>query len=463
MKHGVLITVITLMLISSCILINADRTLAEENYDPSPDPPPITDEYGRQLILRGCNYPGLEYGGFNHRPEDLEQMASWGFNVVRLPIAWAYLEPEPDVWDETYLTDHVLPSVQWAADAGLYVILDMHQWKWSPCCDGNGIPAWTCEGGVSGDFCFIYESGVFWDHPEYLDHFVQAWAMVASFFAGDERIIAYDLWNEPTAGLRSFPWTSENQLYRPLFIRFIEAIRAIDPDRRLIVEPTILNSTGFFSWVMDPLPYEQLIYEPHVYPGFCAIEGIGYWVGPEFLRSDIQQRFAESKKAGLPLFVGEFGIGYLEQGAADFAHDSYLFLDEVMAHAAWWSYGRDDGMALLFPDGAEKPGFLNSVDRPYPQVTAGRLQSFGFDQEEKIFTVRFRNISFMAPEIFIYIPAKRHWPDGFIVNSTDRAGYWSWKFYSTESILHVHADPEAAEHEITVQRKTLACRETHDN
>ena len=49
---------------------------------------------------------GYEWGDLNsHTSEDYNRMKDWGFNVVRLPISWNYIEPEPEVYDENYLTE----------------------------------------------------------------------------------------------------------------------------------------------------------------------------------------------------------------------------------------------------------------------------------------------------------------------------------------------------------------------
>src|SRR5436853_7769196 len=66
-----------------------------------PDGTWVRDASGRVLLLRGSNYSGLEWGYFSNQPHgpeeaDFAQMQSWGITVVRLPIAWTYLEPEPN-------------------------------------------------------------------------------------------------------------------------------------------------------------------------------------------------------------------------------------------------------------------------------------------------------------------------------------------------------------------------------
>ena len=50
----------------------------------------------------------------------------WGMNAVRLLTTWAAVEPEQGVYDEAYL-DALAERLDWAKDAGLHVVLDMHQ------------------------------------------------------------------------------------------------------------------------------------------------------------------------------------------------------------------------------------------------------------------------------------------------------------------------------------------------
>jgi cellulase (glycosyl hydrolase family 5) len=97
-------------------------------------------------------------------PQDAAMnIRAWGFNSVRLPFAWANLEPVPPTlesdgtlthhWSEEYLTalDTVIASL---TAEHLVVILDPAQFRWSSAfkesgpygskvaCEGYGMPAW---------------------------------------------------------------------------------------------------------------------------------------------------------------------------------------------------------------------------------------------------------------------------------------------------------------------------------
>ncbi|MGC8670609.1 MAG: cellulase family glycosylhydrolase, partial [Thermoprotei archaeon] len=100
---------------------------------------------GTYVLLHGADYSGAEFGAFTFTSEDFQAMTSWGFNVIRMPIAWSYVEPSPGAYSRPYL-EKVREAVYLANHYGIYVIIDMHQWWWSPVFEngeGNGLPPWA--------------------------------------------------------------------------------------------------------------------------------------------------------------------------------------------------------------------------------------------------------------------------------------------------------------------------------
>jgi endoglycosylceramidase len=433
-----------------------DDVVADDDTTPDDDTAetgyvPLFDEAGRQIILHGTAYSGMEFGWFDYQPADFAQIAGWGFDVVRLPIGWAYLEPEFGSWDDGYLTDVVDRVVGYAHDAGLRVILDMHQWHWCTDAGGCGMPNWTCAdyAGLPQPESWILASGDFFQHPDYLDEFVAAWDRVAAYFADDERIWAFELWNEPLAGARSLPWFCENQLFRPLFERLIAAIRAHDQHAYIVIEPAVTNQWGF-PYVMKSLPDDRLVYAPHLYPLFTSIGQQGYVFPKSYLQFLIDKAQREADAAALPFLLGEWGMSAQAERVGDYVTDVTAMLDQLLAHDIFWNYARDDNNGLLNPDGSEKTVFLDALSRPYPTATTGRLVSFGFDPATRVFRMDFTNSDAGPPATEIYVPAARHYPNGFAVSSSDAAGAWSWTFDAAAQKLTVVADPNAEEHEITI-------------
>jgi len=175
------------------------------------------DETGRMLLLRGVNvsngskgppfFPAwLTQGHF-------QMLADRGLNVIRFLVIWEAIEPEEGVFDQDYL-DMVEQRVQWATDAGLYVLIDMHQDIWGPKFGGDGAPEWaTLDHGLPFDpkpgmwffkygepaVCQAFQS--FWDNEQGIqDHFIMAWQEVATRFADNPAVVGYDIINEPWFG-----------------------------------------------------------------------------------------------------------------------------------------------------------------------------------------------------------------------------------------------------------------------
>lgn len=183
----------------------------------------IRDSSGRQVFLWGVNV-GEKSSALRHQswhgPEDFRNLRRWGMNAVRLLIFWSAVEPEPGRYDDSYLA-LVDQRIDWARDAGLYVILDMHQDLWSESIPGgNGAPAWATLDDDRPHFTIgdIWSTAYyvsprvhrafdsFWNNapgPDGIgiqDRFALAWQHVAQRYARRPEVIGFDLMNEPFPG-----------------------------------------------------------------------------------------------------------------------------------------------------------------------------------------------------------------------------------------------------------------------
>ena len=192
------------------------------------DYPPITtqagrfiDPQGRQVILHGINLVNKDPKAGYLGPEDLKTFAAfrrWGLNCIRLGIIWDGLEPEPGVFDETYLQG-IDRQIAWAKANDLYVVLDMHQDLYSVLY-ADGAPEWATlsegqphihSGGVWSD-AYLTSPAVqtaldnFWknapgpDGVGLQDHYARLWGALARRYATEPAVIGYDLMNEPVPG-----------------------------------------------------------------------------------------------------------------------------------------------------------------------------------------------------------------------------------------------------------------------
>lgn len=184
------------------------------------------DSFGRQVILSGINKVNKDKK-MNYTDNDsllsYEQLSKYGFNCIRLGLIWDGVEPEPGKYDEKYL-DKIEERINWAAQNGIYVMLDMHQDLYGESFAegssmGDGAPRWATitenqphiTGNVWSDSYLISPAvqkafDNFWantpasDGMGLQDHYAKMWQHVARRFAGNNSVIGYDIMNEPFNG-----------------------------------------------------------------------------------------------------------------------------------------------------------------------------------------------------------------------------------------------------------------------
>ncbi len=207
-----------------------------------PGGPFLRDASGRAVFLHGVNAV-YKYAPFELYPDagkpwdfsatDASDIARLGFNVVRLGITWAGLEPgtagpndpaictpgaagDPGQFSssvaDAYLA-HVEQTVDLLGEYHIYTLLDMHQDLYSDVFGGEGAPAWAvCTDGfpivrAPGRWSNTYSTGAldaafahFWRNDVVGDlqgQYDKAWATAASYFRSNAWVVGYDPINEP--------------------------------------------------------------------------------------------------------------------------------------------------------------------------------------------------------------------------------------------------------------------------
>lgn len=182
----------------------------------------FTDDVGRQVLLRGVN-AGKKSGDFlaPHTQADVEALVkATGVNVVRLYVAWRAIAPAPGRFDEAYLAAVRERAQRWS-NAGVYVLVDMHQDVWGGPITSHGAPDWATlvkTGGLKlppgSPWQMSYIDPRVWGSFEALwsnkivpgtgrglqDHYADAWVALVGALEGVKRIVGYDLINEPFIG-----------------------------------------------------------------------------------------------------------------------------------------------------------------------------------------------------------------------------------------------------------------------
>lgn len=398
----------------------------------------IMDAAGRSLVQHGFSTASSAKSTPDGLPlftEDnlAREQADMGTNFVRFLISWRAIEPERGVIDQEYL-DGVEERVQWYADRGYHVMLDMHQDLWGPAISpdhpgwGNGAPPWaTFTDGlpvVPGDMWeLVYlEPGTirafdhFWnttgEHPDLMDHYVDAWKAVAERFAANDAVVAYDLMNEPYGGtLQGVAF--ESGPLTELYQRAADAVRDVDQDTWLCVEPQAFGFNWGLPSALGPIDDARdgdprIAFCPHLYPlpmdlgdGFTGeskglIEGtVAQW------RSNVL-RTAEALGQGrgaVPVILGEFGLDTTHEGAEEYVRLVYGTADAAGMGVAYWS--RDDGSWGPYEADGSARNLVGWLNRPYPRAVTG-LVSWRSDAGELTFTVDGAGAAevYLPPETF---------------------------------------------------------------
>ncbi|MEW5947227.1 MAG: cellulase family glycosylhydrolase [bacterium] len=427
----------------------------------------ICDEQGRALILHGTsisNSSKRDGHPWVTREDVIGLSRDWGFNFVRYLIFWSMVEPEPGVYDDDYLNE-VAKRMDWFAEAGIHVVLDMHQDLWGPSLNScfpveiyNGAPDWAtvtdglpnnseyCRSGwerlyTSPDLTRAFDAFFDYagDHPELQDHYAATWAHVAGRFKDHPAVLGYDLMNEPWHGADMFREEKFDKTKMHGFIRrMIDAIRAVDNDSWIFFEPRAgLVNQGLPSYIpplADPRSGPQrLVYSPHIYLQ-SVLDG-KYKTGAGDFDAWTENRRNEVEVLKTPLVIGEWNIW---SGGDAYMNDLLNFLDDMMAGWAQYSY-----------EGA----FLESEEgmlRVFPRRIAGRPLSYCYDPASRRFFLEFETKSGVIGPTEIYIPARRRFPEGWVLTVSDPEGTWKSRWDEDVEILSVFTDPARERHTITV-------------
>lgn len=419
----------------------------------------LRDDTGRVVFLHGVNYSqrgkSAPYTDWQS-PEHFRQIAAFGFNSVRHIVQWAAIEPAPGRIDHAYL-DRVEAAVGWAADAGLYVLIDMHQDVWSSAFGGNGAPAWaTVDDLVEPNQILspwwktyftkevLASFGKFWTDPGLQDHYASAYRALAARMKKHPNVIGYDLMNEPFPGKR-LPWTFEAGALTQFHARVTAAIRREHPGAVVFFEPVAMTANEALPTAVKPPP-APAVYAPHYYD-FLLMLGKPYknrkWLTFHALR--FMEKHAKAR--GVPILFGELGCDRTDVGGAEAMADQCDAIDLVLG-AGWmaWEFTPDSGPTgplhqggfSLVQKGVEHPALASFV-RPYARAVAGTPRAQQWDRAARTFRLEYTATG-TGRETIVHVP-RRHFPS-VTIEATGQASHDA----ASETVTH-RPDPA-----VTVQK-----------
>lgn len=391
----------------------------------------IRDEDGRVVVLRGVNLSGhhknAPYFDFHQPPDVADVRERLGMNSLRFLIEWAAVEPQRGVYDDAYL-DEVRRRLDWAQDAGLLVMLDMHQDLYGEgFLGGNGAPPWTCDSALYAAYApqrdwylgYLDPSMVecfdrFWGSEELQDALAQAWQHVAERLGDHPAVIGFEPMNEPwlgSYGLEEF----EPLALQPFYERVIGSVRKVAPHWLAFVEPMSMSNLGRDS-LLEKMPFDDVVYAPHSYDGsFERGQGFGEANRVAVLEK-LQTLQAEARRMGAALWIGEYGGDATLEGIDRYMDAEYDAFASMFAGSAYWDYSRGDGFGIVNEDGTEKTVLWDAIVRPAPERVDGVPTGWSYDEATRVFSLEYKASG--KADTIVRVPA-RVYPAGVVVDCSD--------------------------------------------
>lgn len=249
---------------------------------------------------------------------DLDLVASFGFNAVRVPFdAKVFEDPDEEFRVREGSFRWLDELMAMAEEAGIYVVLDMH-----------GAPGGQSTDGPSGD---VTENAL-WGSDRNKERLAWLWQRIARRYKNRAIFAGYDLLNEPYGDFN----TDLSAELIEVADRAIEAIRYIDPDRPIFV-PASLQGFGFYG---DPAArgWSGVGFTEHFYPGLFDGNPPTLGTVARFTEHTLGRRRHDLQQIGVPFMWGEFNPIFVSQGEDQTMR---LFFDES-GQSGWasfmWSY-----------------------------------------------------------------------------------------------------------------------------
>lgn len=255
----------------------------------------------------------------NHmRKIDVDSMAAWGFNSIRLPMHYKLFTPP--IEDETVpgeitwiekgfeMTDQLL---EWCKANNMYLILDLH-----------AAPGGQGENADINDYDPSKPS--LWESEANKEKMIALWRKLAERYADEPMIGGYDIINEPNWGFTNRAGDpngcseSKNEPLWDLQRRVIEAIREVDQNHIIIIEGNCWGNN--YNGLPDQLWDDNLVFSFHK-----------YWNSND--QNAIQGMINLREKYDMPLYLGESG-----ENSNTWFTDAISLVEENGIGWAWWPF-----------------------------------------------------------------------------------------------------------------------------
>ena len=286
----------------------------------------IVDQYGNKFQLRGISTHGLAWF-----PEYVNQDAfiymrdEWKINTIRLAMY-----SDPNAGYNSSMHEKVKQGVEYAKNAGLYVIIDWHILS-----DGNPN---------------IYKNSA-----------IEFFREMANLYKDDVNII-YEICNEPNGDVQ---WERD---IKPYANEVIREIRNIDKNAIIVVgTPTWSQDVDVVA--QSPITgYENIMYTLHFYAA----------THKDYLR----QKMQVALDAGLPIFVTEFGICDASGNGANDEQEANTWIETLDSkNISWicWNLSNKNESSAILSNTSKTTGWSNEELSQSGKWLVSKLTSYKED------------------------------------------------------------------------------------
>ena len=237
---------------------------------------------------------------------DIDQIAEWGFNHIRVPFHYKQFYDESG--SDTPIGYGIIDElISWCEPYNMYIILDMH------CAPGgqNGGPISDSDGTAR-----------LWLDNENKELTIQIWREIADYYSEEILIGGYDLINEPV-----LPNGVTTEEFRQLYVDITDAIREVDTNHILYVEG---NWYGTDFTGLTPPWDENMSYSFHKYWGETSL-------------STIQSYIGMSNQYEIPLWMGESG-----ENSSAWYYEVFKLLEENDIGWNFWTHKKVEKISSPF-------------------------------------------------------------------------------------------------------------------
>lgn len=245
--------------------------------------------------LSQCSHEKAHYDSFIGKA-DIEKIASWGLDHVRLPIDYDLIEDnEGNVIESGY--GYIDKAIEWCGEAGLNIVLDLHK-----------TAGFSFDKGEQEDGFFGSKS--------LQERFYKLWERLAERYGKYSERVVFELLNEVTD-------KSYIDVWNGIIAECVKKIRAIAPNTAILIGSYWNNSPDALPDLIKP-DDDNIVLSFHCYDplefthqGATWVDGMdpevriafdGGKINPEYFAERFSAALKTAEKYNAALYCGEYGV-----------------------------------------------------------------------------------------------------------------------------------------------------------